>query len=69
MICDIVNGFKVLKEKGFTVTQTIEKNIEFAKEYMQKHYNEFENIVRYRGNINPFYDKQDKEFYNECLKL
>jgi uncharacterized protein YnzC (UPF0291/DUF896 family) len=67
MICDVINGYKELKAKGLTGSEIVEQNVIFAREYMIQHANEFNNIVRNRGNINPFYDKQDKAFNEYCV--
>jgi len=68
MINDVINGYKELKAKGLTGSEIVEQNVIFAREYMIQHADEFNSVVINKGNINPFYDKQDKEFLQYCIQ-
>ena len=66
-IDDVLVGFRALEEKGFPTIQIAEVNIYFAKDYMKQHLDQFRYMATIGGNLNPFYDGQDKAFKDFCL--
>lgn len=66
-INNIVDGFKILKEKGLQPTQINEEYILYTRQYQVEHHEEFHRQAMSGSNLNAFFDKQDLEFKKYCL--